>query len=206
MLAAGRPEQGQRRLAGQLLQATGRLVQVGAIVLRLPAQVLPGVRSAAGPDVKAAVCRIPPPVGMVIGVAGKFMALLPTRAPPAGPVFAQGAIAFAGFFMGSKKGHTDLLALQHLGHQRRDTHVPRVERQVDRPFAGGCGHQRRQQHRKPSCPANGRLTSAPHGPRSRPRAGICPQAPAAPPCGWQCRSRSACVPSAKPAGWSCHRR
>jgi len=65
--------------------------------------VLSGLRPAAGPDAKAATGRIAAPVGMVIGVAGKFMALQRAGAPPAGPVFAQGAVAFAGFFLGRKK-------------------------------------------------------------------------------------------------------
>jgi hypothetical protein len=57
--------------------------------------------------------------------------------PPIGPVLTQGAIALLGFFMRSKKSNLHFVSLQHLGNQRGCAHVARVERQVDRPGAGG---------------------------------------------------------------------
>src|SRR5574343_1075681 len=118
MFAPWRTEQRQRCLPRQLLQAVRSLVEVSAVFFSAPAQVLARLRTAAGADAKTALRLIAAPIGMVVGVAGKFMPFFGARAPPSSPVLAERAVAFAGFFVGCKKGdrseeHTSELQSHH---------------------------------------------------------------------------------------------
>ena len=54
------------------------------------------------------------PIGMVIGVACKVVAIGSLRFPPRGPVLTQSAIALLRLFMRRKIGHGHLMLLQHL--------------------------------------------------------------------------------------------
>ena len=74
------------------------------------------------------------PVGVVPGVGCKFVPFCGPGPPPGRPVLPQTAIAFLGPLVGSKKSDAYLLTRQHIGHQRRDSHVAGVERQIERFF------------------------------------------------------------------------
>ena len=72
---------------------------------------------------------------MVIGVRGEFMAFGRARLPPGRPVVAQAAVAGLGALVGSEKADLDVLALEHVGNQRRRAHVAGVKCQIQRVFA-----------------------------------------------------------------------
>jgi hypothetical protein len=67
---------------------------------------------------------------MVEGMGCKGMTFCATGFPPWCPVLAQRAIAFFGRFVGRKESDFHVLAIQHIGNQRRDTHVASIKGEV----------------------------------------------------------------------------
>ncbi len=76
------------------------------------------------------------PVGVVVGVRCELVALGRPRLPPRRPVVVEAVAVGLGALGGGEEGDAHVLALEHLGHQRRDAHVAGVEGQVDRLVAG----------------------------------------------------------------------